>query len=97
MIITAGNAAWLAAQEAKQQINTALWEYRGFDAPIVYEDGLIRCGDEQMTFTEAVKFLRNTGRDMRAHGWWAAPKTFWDRERNAGAAIYVLRLRCLRR
>ena len=83
--ITAGNAAWLAAQEAKQQINTALWEYRGFDGPIVYEDGLVRCGDEQMTFTEAVGVLRNTGRDMRAHGWWAAPKTFWDREKCRGS------------
>ena len=83
--ITAGNAAWLAAQEAKQQINTALWEYRGFDGPIVYEGGLVRCGDEQMTFTEAVGVLRNTGRDMRAHGWWAAPKTFWDREKCRGS------------
>ena len=70
---------------AKQQINTALWEYRGFDGPIVYEDGLVRCGDEQMTFTEAVGVLRNTGRDMRAHGWWAAPKTFWDREKCRGS------------
>jgi len=38
-----------------------------------------------MTFTEAVGVLRNTGRDMRAHGWWAAPKTFWDREKCRGS------------
>lgn len=85
--ITSGNAAVVAAEDAKKRIAKVVAETWGV-APedLIFQNDSIFTGDKEklLSFPDAVTLCYTKLPGVFGYGWWSLPPVWWDFDRNCG-------------
>jgi CO/xanthine dehydrogenase Mo-binding subunit len=85
--ITSGNAAVVAAEDAKKRIAAVVAESWGVapEALIFQNDSIFtRDNEQQISFPDAVTLCYTKLPGVFGYGWWSLPPVWWDFEKNCG-------------
>lgn len=85
--ITSGNAALVAANDAKMRIATVLAEmWKVNPEMIIFRDNRVFIEDQThcLSFKDAVNLCYTVIPGVYGHGWWSLPPVWWDFDSNSG-------------
>lgn len=85
--ITSGNAAVVAAEDAKNRIAKVVAEEWGVSpAHLIFQDNSIFTEDKEKTirFQDAITLCYTKIPGVFGYGWWSLPPVWWDFDKNCG-------------